>query len=57
MATMTIRKIPSFRAALASIALGAVLSPPAFAAESNDLKTATVEYREVEQTYAAEGVV
>src|ERR1035437_7408225 len=44
MIAMIIRDVFSLRAALAGIALGAVLTAP-------------VQYREVEQTYAAEGVV
>ena len=34
-----------------------LFAPPVYAAEPAPLQTATVQYREVEQTYAAEGVV
>ncbi len=57
MIAMIIRDVFSLRAALAGIALGAVLTPPAVAADAPALQTAPVQYREVEQTYAAEGVV
>jgi RND family efflux transporter MFP subunit len=57
MSAMMTRNIFSLRAALAGIALGAVLIPSAPAADAPALQTAPVQYREVEQTYAAEGVV
>ncbi len=41
----------------AALALAAALAPAAAAAAVPALRTASVEYREVEQTYAAEGVV
>ncbi len=57
MIAMIIQKIFSLRAAFAGIALGLVLALPAAAADAPALQTAPVQYREVEQTYAAEGVV
>ena len=57
MNAMIIRKLFSLRGALAGVALGTVLIAPAAAADAPALKTAIVQYREVEQTYAAEGVV
>ncbi len=54
---MIVRNILFLRAALAGIALSIVLAPPAVAADPPALRTAPVQYREVEQTYAAEGVV
>jgi RND family efflux transporter MFP subunit len=57
MATMILRNIFSLRAALAGIALGVVLSSPAAAADAPALQTAPVQYREVDEIYAAEGVV
>ncbi|MCX7143209.1 MAG: efflux RND transporter periplasmic adaptor subunit [Proteobacteria bacterium] len=44
-------------AVLAGIALAAALAAPAVAADAPALKTVSVQYREVDQTYAAEGVV
>jgi len=54
---MIIRNIFPLRVALAGIALGAILTPFALAADAPALRTVTVQYREVDQTYAAEGVV
>jgi RND family efflux transporter MFP subunit len=45
------------RIALAGIALSAAPGSRAVAADAPALRTATIQYREVEQTYAAEGVV
>ena len=44
-------------AAIAGIALVLASAPVAQAADAPDLRTAAVQYREVAQTYAAEGVV
>ena len=44
-------------AVLAGIALAVALAAPAVAADAPALKTVSVQYREVDQTYAAEGVV
>jgi RND family efflux transporter MFP subunit len=56
MAAMTNRTISLIRAALAATALVAALAP-AVAADAPPLQTLAVQYREVDQTYAAEGVV
>lgn len=47
----------NFLSRVAACALVALLAPAAFAADASALKTGTVRYREVEQTYVAEGVV
>ena len=57
MAAMITRNILLLRAAFAGIALAIALVPAAVAADAPALRTAPVQYREVEQTYAAEGVV
>jgi len=44
-------------AVLAGIALAAALTAPVSAADAPALKTVSVQYREVDQTFAAEGVV
>ena len=50
--------ISLFRAAFAGMALACALAPAlALAADAPGLRTAQVQYREVEQTYAVEGVV
>ena len=41
----------------AALVLAVTLAPAAAAADATALRTATVQYREVEQTFAAEGVV
>ncbi len=51
---MLIRNIFSLRAAAIFVLLSA---PSLYAAEATSLRTAPVQYREVDQTYAAEGVV
>ena len=56
MTAMITRDIFPLRAAFAGLALAIALAPAA-AADAPALRTATVEYREVDQTYAAEGVV
>jgi len=56
MTAMITRDIFPLRAAFAGLALAIALAPAA-AADAPALRTATVEYREVAQTYAAEGVV
>jgi RND family efflux transporter MFP subunit len=55
MAAMINRHIFLLRAAFAGLTLA--LAPAAPAADTPALQTAPVQYREVEQTYAAEGVV
>ena len=45
------------RAAFAGLAFAIALAPAAGAADASAVQTAPVQYREVEQTYAAEGVV
>ena len=57
MAGMIIQDIFSLRAAVAGMALALMFAAPAQAADAPPLQTAPVQYREVEQTYAAEGVV
>lgn len=57
MSPMITRSIFVLRAVLAGAVFGAVLSAPALAADAPVLRTAAVQYREVDQTYAAEGVV
>ena len=57
MSTMNIRSIFLLGTAFAGIALVFRLAPVAWAADAPALQTAAVQYREVEQTYAAEGVV
>jgi RND family efflux transporter MFP subunit len=57
MIAMTIRSMLLLRYALAGVALCVLLTPPAMAADAPALQTVPVQYREVEQTYAAEGVV
>jgi RND family efflux transporter MFP subunit len=54
---MIVRNIFLLCAAFAGIAPCAVLTPSAVGADAPALRTAAVQYREVEQTYAAEGVV
>ena len=54
---MNIRSIFLLRTAFAGIALAFPFAPAAWAADAPVLRTAAVQYREVEQTYAAEGVV
>jgi RND family efflux transporter MFP subunit len=54
---MIIRKLLPLRTALTGFALVTVLAAPALAADAPALQTVTVQYREVDQTYAAEGVV
>lgn len=56
MTAMITQDIFPLRAAFAGLALAIALAPAA-AADAPALRTAAVEYREVEQTYAAEGVV
>jgi RND family efflux transporter MFP subunit len=51
------RPIFLLRAAFAGIALAIALAPAAYGADAPAVATAPVQYREVEQTYAAEGVV
>ena len=55
MTPMNIRHIFLLRAA--AIALAFPFAPAALAADAQALQTAAVQYREIEQTYAAEGVV
>ena len=57
MTAMMSRNIVLSRAAFAGIALAIALPPAAAAADAPALRTAQVQYREVEQIYAAEGVV
>jgi multidrug efflux pump subunit AcrA (membrane-fusion protein) len=57
MSAMISRAMLCLRIALAGIALNAAPGSPAVAADAPALRTATIQYREVEQTYAAEGVV
>lgn len=57
MAAMITRINSLLRATFAGIALAGVLAPAAAAADAPALRTAPVQYRELEQTYAAEGVV
>ncbi len=57
MTAMNIRHIFLLRAAFAGITLAFPFAPAALAADAPALQTAAVQYREVEQTYAAEGVV
>jgi len=57
MTAMTTRGIFLSRAAFAWTALAIAIVPAAVAADAPALRTAPVQYREVEQTYAAEGVV
>ena len=54
---MVIRLVFLLRAALAGLVLSIALAPAAEAADALAVQTAPVQYREVEQTYAAEGVV
>lgn len=54
---MITRDIFLLRAAFAGIALGFVLTPSPAVADAPALQTVTVQYREVDQTYVAEGVV
>ena len=56
MIAMITQDIFPLRAAFAGMALAFMLAPAA-AADAPALRTAPVQYREVEQTYAAEGVV
>jgi len=56
MTAMTTTNISFLRAAFAGIALTCALAP-ATAADAPVLRTAPVQYREVAQTYSAEGVV
>src|SRR5665647_1238953 len=57
MTTMINRNIFLLRAAFAGLALVVAVAPAAAAADAPALRTAQVQYRDVEQTYAAEGVV
>jgi RND family efflux transporter MFP subunit len=57
MSAMITRNIFPLRAAYAGLALAIAFAPTAAIADAPALKTATVQYLEVEQTYAAEGVV
>ncbi len=52
-----IQNIFPLRSTLAGIALGVMLIAPALAADPVALRTVAVQYREVDQTYVAEGVV
>lgn len=54
---MTNRDISLLRSAFAGIALAFAFTPAAAASATPALQTYTVQYREVDQTYAAEGVV
>lgn len=57
MTSMITRDIFLLRAAFAGMTLALALTPPAVAADAPALRTVPVQYRDVEQTYAAEGVV
>ncbi len=57
MIAMIIRNVFSSGIGLGGIALVLALTAPVAAADAPALKTAPVQYREVDQTYAAEGVV
>ncbi len=57
MSTMIKRDIPVLNSALAGLLLVAACAPAIAAPDAAALRTAPVQYREVEQTYAAEGVV
>jgi RND family efflux transporter MFP subunit len=57
MGAMMIQHIFSSRAAWAAIVLGSTLAASAVAADPAALQSVVVQYREVDQTYAAEGVV
>ncbi|MBE0615432.1 MAG: efflux RND transporter periplasmic adaptor subunit [Burkholderiales bacterium] len=51
------RDISLLRTVFAGVALACVFTPVAAAGDAQALRTYTVQYREVDQTYAAEGVV
>ena len=57
MTTMINRSNFSSHGVLAGVAMALALTAPVVAADAPALKTAAVQYREVDQTYAAEGVV